>query len=84
MGTSRLSREARINIQQIIVILTMLLSDAGHADRFQAYNCRDIKGAVKAHLLHMKNFFILFFYYCFCVGRVPDPTSHFLPTSFCM
>jgi hypothetical protein len=33
MGTSRLSREARINIQQIIVTLTMLLSDAGHADR---------------------------------------------------
>ncbi len=23
-----------------------------------------------------------FFYNCFCVGRVPDPTSHFLPTSF--
>jgi hypothetical protein len=27
-------------------------------------------------------FIYYFFYYCFCVGRVPDPTSHFLPTSF--
>jgi hypothetical protein len=26
-----------------------------------------------------------FFYYNFvCTGRVPDPTSLFLPTSFCM
>jgi hypothetical protein len=25
---------------------------------------------------------INFFFNCFCVGRVPDPTSHFLPTSF--
>jgi hypothetical protein len=24
------------------------------------------------------------YFNCFCVGRVPDPTSHFLPTSFCM
>ncbi len=28
--------------------------------------------------------FFSFFINCFCVGRVPDPTSHFLPTSFCM
>jgi hypothetical protein len=51
MGTSRLSREARINIQQIILTLTMLLSNARHAEEFQAYNCRDIKGAVKAYTL---------------------------------
>ncbi len=29
---------------------------------------------------------IFFFIFCFfvCTGRVPDPTSLFLPTSFCM
>ncbi len=27
------------------------------------------------------NIYIFFF---LCVGRVPDPTSHFIPTSFCM
>ncbi len=33
-------------------------------------------------------FFLLFFFFiynnCVCTGRVPDPTSLFLPTSFCM
>jgi hypothetical protein len=29
-------------------------------------------------------FIYLFIFFFFCIGRVPDPTSHFLPTSFCM
>jgi hypothetical protein len=51
MGSSRLNREARIHIQQIIMTLTMLLSDPGHADGFQAYNCGGVKEAVKAYAL---------------------------------
>jgi hypothetical protein len=38
MQSSRLNRETRINIQQIIMTLTMLVSDTRHVDVFQAYN----------------------------------------------
>jgi hypothetical protein len=51
MGTSRLNREARVNICQIIMTLTMLLSDPRHVDGFQAYNCKWVRGTVKAYSL---------------------------------
>jgi hypothetical protein len=51
MGTSRLNREARVNIRQIIMTLTMLLSDTRHVDGFRAYNCKGVRGAVHAYSL---------------------------------
>jgi hypothetical protein len=46
-GASRLSREAAANIRQIIVTLTLLLANAGQSDGLLAYDCRNIKGAVR-------------------------------------
>jgi len=51
MGTSRLNREARVNIRQIIMTLTMLLSDTRHVDGFRAYNCKGVRGTVQAYSL---------------------------------
>jgi hypothetical protein len=52
MGTfPRLNREARVNICQIIMTLTMLLSDTRHVDGFRAYNCKGVRGTFKAYSL---------------------------------
>jgi hypothetical protein len=41
---------------------------------------------LQSHIAEARNAGLLdiLFFYCFCVGRVFDPTSYFLPTSFCM
>ncbi len=37
-----------------------------------------------ADIVQRLPYFFFFFNNCVCTGRVPDPTSLFLPTSFCM
>jgi hypothetical protein len=50
-GASRLSREAAANIRQIIVTLTLLLANAGQSDGLLAYDCRNVRGAVRSYAL---------------------------------
>jgi hypothetical protein len=50
-GTSRLSREASANIRQIIMTLTLLLSNAEQTDGLLAYGCKNIRGTVKPYAL---------------------------------
>ncbi len=51
LGTSRLNQEASANIRQIIMTLTLLLSNSGQSDELLAYDCRNIRGSVKAYAL---------------------------------
>jgi hypothetical protein len=50
-SSSRLNRETKINKQQIIMTLTILISDARHADGLQAYSCKGVKEVVKVYAL---------------------------------